>query len=128
MYKIILLFYTVCSLFVFAETSINITQKDSIQNLVKQVKIAKPSEKRLLMNRLKIMLRKSNQAHRTKVMKELKKSFSTHHVMHQGKQRREHKYQQSHSGKHQAKHRQHRYGKTEGSKDRGRQGGGNSHR
>jgi len=48
----------------------------SIKHLIKEVKTAKIAERRLLMNQLKIRLRKMNKESRQSAMKELKKSFS----------------------------------------------------
>ena len=48
----------------------------SVQHLIQQVKIAKVQDRRLLMNQLKVKLRKMNKESRRSVMMELKKSFS----------------------------------------------------
>ncbi|MDM5272460.1 hypothetical protein PGH07_09735 [Sulfurovum sp. zt1-1] len=47
-----------------------------IQKLVSQIKKAPPSEKRALMNQLKIKLRKMNEKTRKEVMSNLKSSFA----------------------------------------------------
>lgn len=47
-----------------------------IQKLVSQIKKAPPSRKRVLMNQLKIKLRKMNKKSRNEVISHLKRSFS----------------------------------------------------
>ena len=48
----------------------------SIKMLIKNIKSAKASEKRVLMNQLKVELRKMNQNVRKRAMRELRSSFS----------------------------------------------------
>ncbi|MEA1879527.1 MAG: hypothetical protein U9N11_02620 [Campylobacterota bacterium] len=127
MYKIIIFFYLGFSLSVSAESLVVGSQKESIESLVKQVKTAKPSEKRVLMNKLKVQLRQSNQTHRMQIMKEIKQSFSTGNRIDQGKQRRKYRFEPSHSGKHQPKYRQRQGGNGAGKKGSGRNGGGTRH-
>ena len=50
----------------------------SVDVLITQVKNAPDDQKRVLMNQLKIQLRKMNKESRIKTMKELRKSFSNH--------------------------------------------------
>ena len=49
----------------------------SVSTLIEQVKSAKVENRRVLMNQLKVQLRKMNQESRHKVMRELKHSFSS---------------------------------------------------
>ena len=51
-------------------------KEPSISHLIQEIQKAKPDEKRLLMNQLKIQLREANKAHRQKVILALKKAFS----------------------------------------------------
>ena len=51
-------------------------EKETIKALVDKVKKAKPSQRRLLMNELKIQLRTMHQETRTQVMLELRRSFN----------------------------------------------------
>jgi len=116
MYKVIVALYFCFSLLVFAEVSVKVHKNMSVQTLVKQVKFAKPSDKRVLMNRLKVMLRKSNKTHRMQVMKELKQSFSTGNATPQRKQK--HKNTSTHCGTQQPKHKRLRDGSGKGKKQR----------
>jgi len=120
MYKVIIFLYLSFSLVVFAESTPTVSDNMRVQNLVKQVKSARPEDKRLLMNRLKVMLRHTNQVHRLKVMKELKQSFSHTNAMHKGQQKRRHNLNQP-------KHRGYQHRKGRGQKGGGRHGGGNRH-
>ena len=110
MYKIIFL-YGLFSLFVWGQSSATTTQQQ-ISTLITQVKVAKSDQRRLLMNRLKVVLRKSNQAQRIIVMKKLKQSFANKTMLHQGKQGKEHKCIQAHNCKAQCKY--------QGQKNKGR--------
>jgi hypothetical protein len=65
-----------CSSFVYGKEK---TSTVTIQSLVKQVKKAAPSERRVLMNELKIKLRSMNQESRKQVMLELRRSFNINH-------------------------------------------------
>jgi hypothetical protein len=112
--KVILVLYFCFSLFVFADATVGTSDNVRVQTLVKQVKSAQPSEKRVLMNRLKVMLRQSNKTHRLQVMKELKQSFSHGNAMHQGSKKREHKKTSARCAKHQLKHKRWRNGKGKG--------------
>ena len=126
MYKIIIFLYIFFTMYAYATPVNTLSEQQRVQSLVKQVKTAKPSDKRILMNRLKIMLRKSNHEHRMQIMKELKKSFSSKHMMHQGRHKGKHKFRQSENGKHQAKRRRHRAHNGEGRRGGGeKKGGGN---
>jgi hypothetical protein len=118
MHKVIVVLYFCFSLFVVAESSIKINDNLSVQTLVQQVKVAKPSEKRVLMNRLKVMLRQSNKIHRQQVMYELKQSFSHGSTILKEKQKNT---SSAHSGTHQPKHRQYQYGKGDGKRSGGHQ-------
>ncbi|HFQ61442.1 MAG TPA: hypothetical protein ENK39_03980 [Epsilonproteobacteria bacterium] len=53
--------------------------KDSIQTLVAKVKKAPPSQRRVLMNQLKVKLRSMNQETRKNVMMNLRQAFNKHH-------------------------------------------------
>jgi len=110
MSKIVIFMYLCSSLFVSAQP----IPTESVQSLVKQVKAAKPSNKRILMNRLKIKLRESNQAHRMQVMQELKRSFSHGNAMHLGQQKGKHKGAAGRCSKHQPKHQRRKDGKGKG--------------
>ena len=56
-----------------------ITQKNSIQFLVSKVKKAPPSQRRVLMNQLKIKLRSMNKATRKNIMRHLRQKFNKNH-------------------------------------------------
>ena len=127
MYKVIIILYLCVSLFVFAEDISTASENMSVQSLVQDVKSAKPSDKRVLMNRLKIMLRHTNQVHRMNVMKELKQSFSHTNTMYKGNSKRKHNFNQSNDGKYQPKHRKYQYRKGCGQNGAGRHNGGNRH-
>ncbi len=54
------------------------TKSTGIDSLVMQIKSAKSSDRRLLMNQLKVQLRGMNQETRRKTMMSLRKSFAQH--------------------------------------------------
>jgi len=54
-------------------------QTSSIERLIQQIKNSSSDDRRVVINRLKIELRKMNREAREKVMLDLKKSFSLHH-------------------------------------------------
>ncbi len=51
-------------------------QQSQVDRLVQDIKVAKPSQRRVLMNQLKVELRGMNQESRRKTMMGLKKSFA----------------------------------------------------
>ena len=53
------------------------TDKNAIKALIAKVKIVEPSQRRVLMNELKVMLRSMHQETRTQVMLDLRRSFSS---------------------------------------------------
>ena len=61
---------------VFGNTFTQESSTKDIMNLVNKVKEAKVSERRVLMNQLKISLRKLNQASRQRIMLRLRKNFN----------------------------------------------------
>jgi len=126
-YKVVIFLYLSFSLVVFAESTPIVSDNIRVQSLVKQVKSAQPSDKRVLMNRLKVMLRHTNQVHRMKVMKDLKQSFSHTKTMYNGQQKRKNNFKKPNYGKHQPKYRGYRHRKGQGQKGGGRHGGGNRH-
>ena len=80
--------YIFLSINIFAQSS-NV----SIKSLVEQIKRAKPEDRRILINQLKIQLRKVNREKRKKSMLELKRSLNSKREsgnMHY--QRRDHKH------------------------------------
>ena len=95
-----------------------------IQELVNDVKNAPDSQKRVLINKLKIQLKSMSQENRKKVMIELKKSF----VKDPAKIKNEHKKQQKHENcqqtNHQPKFRHLRKGPQDGSGQHGGKGHG----
>ncbi len=62
----------------FTETSAQEKSNHTLatQKLIAQIKSSPPSKRRVLMNKLKLELRKMNQETREKVMMDLKKSFT----------------------------------------------------
>ena len=52
------------------------TDKNAIKVLIAKVKTVEPSQRRILMNELKIMLRSMHQSTRTQVMLDLRRAFS----------------------------------------------------
>jgi len=113
--KVVVVFYFCSSLFVFADFTLETEENINIETLVKQVKIAEPEEKRILMNRLKILLRQSNKAHRLQVMNELRQSFSPEGV-HSELQKIEYRNASTQNGNYQPKHYQHNHNNIRGSK------------
>jgi alpha-galactosidase len=98
----------------------------SVQSLIQQIKSSKVENRRLLMNQLKIELRKMNKESRHNAMMELKKSFSKeHHVekrnREQGKYKNTHQQQCTHQPKYRHLNRQ-GVGQGEGA------GNGNRHK
>ena len=61
---------------IFGDTISKEGATDDIMRLVSKVKEAKASERRVLMNELKISLRQVNQASRHRIMMQLRKSFT----------------------------------------------------
>ena len=55
------------------------TQEETISRLIQKIKKSPPSDRRLAMNKLKILLRTMNQKTRKRVMSELQKTFASHH-------------------------------------------------
>jgi ribosome recycling factor len=95
----------------------------SVQNLLLQVKQAPDSQKRVLMNQLKMQLKKMNTESRKEVMRKLKKSFGGKGMQHRRGQRRQHDC--SHTSHHQPKFRHLQQGLRDGSGARnGHQGNG----
>jgi len=76
--------------------------KETIKALVEKVKKAEPSQRRLLMNELKIQLRTMHQETRTQVMLDLRRSFNG-----------QHRGQQSHRAKKSNMHHQNTMSMTE---------------
>jgi len=79
--KIILLLWTSLVLWnntLYAETKV--FKNDSVKALVEQVKKAAPSERRVLMNTLKVKLRSMHSEMRKKVMLDLRHSFNKKHT------------------------------------------------
>ena len=60
----------------FGDTFSKEDSTEDIMHLVTKVKEAKASERRVLMNQLKISLRKVNQASRQRIMLQLRKNFN----------------------------------------------------
>lgn len=60
----------------FGDTLLKEDSTEDILSLVSKVKEAKASERRVLMNQLKISLRKVNQASRQRIMLQLRKNFN----------------------------------------------------
>jgi len=58
--------------------TVPLSRTQEIQSLIKQVKVAPPEQRRVLINALKVKLKSVNKAHRTTFMLELRKAFSTH--------------------------------------------------
>jgi hypothetical protein len=83
-YILVLFSFFVLSSSVYAEHEG--ANKETIKALVGKVKTAKPSQRRLLMNELKIQLRTMHKEMRTQVMLDLRRSFSGVQRDQQGKQ------------------------------------------
>jgi hypothetical protein len=81
-YILVLFSFFVLSSSVYAEHQG--TDKETIKALVEKVKTAEPSQRRLLMNELKIKLRSMHQETRTQVMLDLRRSFNGHQRGEQG--------------------------------------------
>ena len=101
-YSLSITFLLLFSSSIYAE-ELNHSSNSSIKILIEQVKHAEVKEKRLLMNQLKLQLRKMNKESRHSAMMELKKSFSKKHgekkldkKQYRHKQKRLHKYQGEH--------------------------------
>ena len=104
--------------------------KPHIKSLIEQVKRAKVKDRRLLMNQLKLQLRKMNKESRHSAMVELKKSFSKEH---NGKKlhRQQKKSKSSHERQciHQPRYRHLRHQRGQGNGHQGQRGGnGNGHK
>ncbi len=84
-------FFTVALFFVLTNSPLNaqenITKQNSIKTLIQKVKKAPPSQRRVLMNKLKIELRAMNQETRKQTMIELRNSFNKQHTNHNIKQK-----------------------------------------
>ena len=79
----------------------------SLSTLIEQVKTAKVKDRRVLMNQLKVQLRKMNKESRHKAMMELKKSFSKKgHLGKAQHKHRKHKNLHEQQSSHQPKYRQ----------------------
>lgn len=100
----------VFSLFVVLGTSMhaqaNKAEKASVQALVAKVKKAPPSQRRVLMNELKIKLRSMQQATRTQVMLGLRQSFNAQHTQMGTKQMQANMHHQNTMSMTEAKHMQ----------------------
>ena len=112
-YIILLLF--ISSLVNAEELKTPIVQSSSIKNLIQKVKNAKVEDRHILMNQLKIELRKMNKESRHSAMVELKKSFSKSHngkKLHkrQGRSKNSHNQQCTHQPKYRHLRRQGRGG------------------
>ena len=73
-YILVLFYFFVLSSSAYAEHKG--AEKETIKALVEKVKKAEPSQRRLLMNELKIQLRTMHQETRTQVMLDLRRSFN----------------------------------------------------
>ncbi len=86
-------FFTVALFFVLTHTTLNaqenITKQNTIKTLIQEVKKAPPSQRRVLMNKLKIELRTMNKETRKQTMIELRNSFNKQHTNHNIKQMQE---------------------------------------
>ena len=98
----------VFSLFVVLGTSMHAQTKEvkkaSVQVLVDKVKKAPPSQRRVLMNELKIKLRSMQQATRTQVMLGLRQSFNAQHTQMGTKQMQANMHHQNTMSMTEAKH------------------------
>ena len=63
--------------FSFAYAQNSHVEKEALQSLITKVEHAKPSQRRLLMNELKVHLRQMHQSERTRVMLGLRRAFNT---------------------------------------------------
>ena len=99
------------------------TKQPSIQDLIQKVKSAKVKDRRILMNQLKIQLRKMNKESRHNAMMELKKSFSKEHS---GKKlyKEQHKRLHQQRGEHQPMYRHLRNMQQERQQEHIREGSG----
>lgn len=89
---------------VYAQTKIE--DKSSVQALVAKVKNAPPSERRVLMNALKIKLRSMQQETRTHVMLGLRRAFNTQQAQMHTQQMHTNMHQQNTMGMSESKHMQ----------------------
>ena len=58
---------------------------DNVSNILTKIKNAQPSEKRILINKLKVMLRSENIQTRKQVFNRLRKSQNKHNINHNNK-------------------------------------------
>ena len=101
------------------ETKLDKTQKVSeptIATLISQIKEAKPDNRRVLMNQLKVKLREMNKESRQKTMRELKKSFLKGSCK-AGQQK--HKHQKNRAIRHQQQRHQPRFRQIHNGQGRG---------
>jgi len=100
-------------------------EEPNIKELVSQVQDAPDDQKRVLMNQLKMRLKKMNKESRKKVMKQLKSSFATKDIEHKEHQK-QHNREAQH-GNHQPKFRHLQRGSGESHRgSSGGSGGGNN--
>ncbi len=88
------------------------TSNQNIDRLVTQIKSAKPSQRRVLMNRLKVELRGMNQESRRRAMMKLRESFNRGE--HHGKRLGLHRHRGEHRGQCEDLQRTQRKGKYQG--------------
>ncbi|HIP41329.1 MAG TPA: hypothetical protein EYG90_02300 [Campylobacterales bacterium] len=81
--------YIITLIFLFSLTSFaqeSLTSSTDIKTLIEKIKNARNSEKRVLMNQLKVELRQMNQNTRSRAMQELRSSFNRGERLQQGRQ------------------------------------------
>jgi Skp family chaperone for outer membrane proteins len=125
LYTIFLLLFSSA---LYAEGATSIKQP-SIKSLIEQVKSAKVQDRRILMNQLKLQLRKMNKESRHSAMVELKKSFSKEHgekKLHRGQHK--HKKLYKHRGEHQPMYRHLRQQQERMQRQGEHRGEGNGHK
>jgi len=106
-YLLSIVFLLLFSSVMYAE-EIKTPNPPSIKTLIEQVKRAEVKDRRLLMNQLKLQLRKMNKESRHSAMMELKKSFSKEHgekKLHKEQHRHKQKKLHEHRGEHQPMYR-----------------------
>ena len=74
-YMLVIFSFFVYFSFAYAESSH--VKKETLHSLLTKVEHAKPSQRRLLMNELKVHLRQMHQSERTRVMLGLRRAFNT---------------------------------------------------
>ena len=97
--------YILTLIFLFSLSSLaedSLTLSTDIKTLIKSIKTSKNSEKRILINQLKVELRQMNQNARSKAMQELRSSFNRGEGLHnkQFKYNRDHRPHRQHRHRH----------------------------